>query len=207
MTEKLLSICSNSISSSTSEKDFSIFSHFSLIDELRDLLDHKNGFYGFESALHVLPFETKGSDIGLLEWNRKDLWIGSYEDLALDGVYFAEDIFGGQFCLSYDGIYTFDPETGNSEKISSNIEGWCNAILNDADFLTGYTLAHSWQKKYGVILSGHRLIPKIPFTLGGDFDLENLYMEKSHIAMRTRSNIAIQIRNSQDGESVKISFQ
>lgn len=204
--EKLLSICSNDISSSVSNMDFSMFSQFGLIDELKNILVHKNGFYGFESALHVLPFETTGNNIGLLDWNKKDLWIEAYQDLVLDGVFFAEDIFGGQFCLSYDGIYTFDPETGNSEKLSSNISGWCEIILNDYDFLTGHTLAHSWQKKHGKIPNGYRLIPKIPFTFGGDFDPDNLYLEKSYVAMRNRANIAIQIRNLQDGDSITLKF-
>ncbi|EHF8059390.1 SMI1/KNR4 family protein [Salmonella enterica subsp. enterica serovar Oranienburg] len=183
-----------------------MFSQFELIDDLKNLLSYKNGFYGFESALHVLPFETTEDNIGLLDWNKKDLWIGSYKSFSLDGVFFAEDIFGGQFYLSYDGVYTFDPETGGSEKLSSNINGWCEVILNNYDFLTGYTLAHSWQKKYGKIPNGYRLIPKIPFIFGGEFDLDNLYIEKSYIAMRNRANIAIQIRNIQDGDSIKLKF-
>ncbi|MRT12486.1 SMI1/KNR4 family protein [Enterobacteriaceae bacterium RIT711] len=168
------------------------------------MLNAKNGFYAFESALHVFPFETVGEDIGLLEWNSRDLWINAYQDLALDGVYFAEDIFGGQFCIKGDGVYLFDPETADCVKMAENINGWCEKILNDYDFLTGYSLAHLWQKNNGPIPVGFRLIPKIPFVLGGKFEIENLYMEKSYVALKKRANIALQIKNLPDGQSVNI---
>lgn len=202
--DKLLSISSEPISTNLSVKDFSCFHQFPLMEELNTLLEKKNGFYSFESALHLYPFETVGDNIGLLDWNEHALWISAYEGLASDGVYFAEDLFGSQFCIKHDGIYLFDPEVATSEKIAGSINEWCDAILKDYDFLTGYSLAHAWQKNNGKISIGYRLIPKIPFVLGGKFDIDNLYMEKSHIALKARANIALKIKNLPDGSSVDI---
>ncbi|MDH0053185.1 hypothetical protein ACVWWU_002693 [Pantoea sp. PA1] len=203
-TEKLLSICSGKISDSYADINLSFSDVVSVFNELHELLKIKNGFYGFESALHVYPSKSIGSEIGLIEWNKKNLWIDSYENLALDSVFFAEDLFGGQFCLKKDGIYSFDPETALSEKISDDLEGWCDAIIRDYDFMTGYTLSHAWQQKNGRLLPGHRLVPKKPFILGGEFDINNLYMEKSDYAMRMRASIALQLKNLKDGESVEL---
>ncbi|MCT8342872.1 MULTISPECIES: hypothetical protein [Photorhabdus] len=76
--------------------------------------------------------------------------------------------------------------------------------MEDYEVLTGYYLAHSWQKINGPIQSGYRLIPKVPFVAGGEYKLENLYLARSFEAMRIRANFALQIRNISDGESIKI---
>ena len=56
-----------------------------MADELSALLDHKNGFYAFESALRVLPARSCGPEIGLVEWNYEKLWIDEYRGMA-DGL-------------------------------------------------------------------------------------------------------------------------
>ncbi|MCA6222365.1 SMI1/KNR4 family protein [Photorhabdus antumapuensis] len=204
LADKLLSICSNDLSSVKSGKYITSVYEPSLIDELSYLLTKKNGFYGFESALRVFPYETVSEEIGLIDWNNSELWIDSYEDMAKDALFFAEDIFGNQFCLKGDYIYTFDPETGLFDKLAENINEWCGIILQDYEVLTGYSLAHSWQKINGPIQSGYRLIPKVPFVAGGEYKLENLYLARSFEAMRIRANFALQIRNISDGDSIKI---
>src|SRR5689334_16786137 len=75
------------------------------------LLARRNGFYAFESALHVLPSAAIGSEVGMENWNAGDGWRSCYGGMADAGLFFAEDVFGGQFCITKDGICTFDPET------------------------------------------------------------------------------------------------
>jgi hypothetical protein len=82
---------------------------------LVSLLTAKNGFYAFESALHVFSSESSSSEIGLTDWNASELWKEEYQGLADGSIFFAEDIFGGQFCARMDGVYGFDPETGMSQ--------------------------------------------------------------------------------------------
>jgi hypothetical protein len=172
--------------------------------ELFQLLMHKNGFYAFESALHVFPSNaSQGMD--LEKWNSATLWRNEYEDLAKGLLFFAEDIFGGQFCIKKDGIYLFDPETATCEKIAPDLEGWADCVLTDYDYLTGYQIGHQWQEKYGTIPADHRLVPKVPFVAGGKFELSNLRLAEAVEGMKWRGNVACQIKNLPDG--TKIAFK
>ena len=202
--EKLLSVCSSDISSEKGQKVPAAFHDYPLVEDLINLLNKRNGFYGFESALHVFSVETDGEEIGLIDWNDKGLWIECYDDLARNALFFAEDVFGGQFCIKEDGIYTFDPETGSFDYLAPDINEWCKLILEDYEVLTGYPLANAWQKKYGSIPAGYRLVPKIPFVVGGEYEPDNLYLEKSTIAMKARASIALQIRDVPDGSNVQL---
>src|SRR5690348_14617911 len=73
---------------------------------IRPLIVSKNGFYAFESALHVLPWGDIESGAEL--WNSRDLWIKDYGVDVSGLLFFAEDAFGFQFAVGEDGIYSFD---------------------------------------------------------------------------------------------------
>jgi hypothetical protein len=201
--EKLASIGGDAISPSTDTFD-SIFTPFAnpSFGGLRTLLNAKNGFYAFESALHVYPAQRHGSQLGLVEWNAPDLWISQYDGIADGCLFFAEDIFGGQFCVNHDGICSFDPETGKLQQIASDIEGWAHALLQDFEFLTGHPIAHAWQEANGMLQAGLRLVPKVPFVAGGSYQIENLYELDAVKAMRARANLATQIRHLPDGANI-----
>lgn len=205
--EKLLSVCGGDISSGKVQKLPAAFHDYPLIEDLINLLNKRNGFYCFESALHVFPVETDGEEIGLIDWNDKGLWIECYDDLARNALFFAEDVFGGQFCIKEDGIYTFDPETGAFDYLAPDINEWCKLILEDYEVLTGYPLANAWQKKYGSIPAGYRLVPKIPFVVGGEYEPDNIYLENSTIAMKARATIALQIRDVPDGSNIQLTLK
>jgi len=171
-------------------------------DELRELLAERNGFYAFESALIVRPScraRAATTEAGLEEWNEPALWIDAYSDLVSDCLFFAEDAFGAQFCIRKDGVFTFDPETGEQGKIAGSLDGWAEVVLRDYESLTGYPLAHAWQKQHGALPPRKRLIPKIPFVLNGNFEPGNLYLGDAAEAMRARASIAQQIRNLPEG--------
>lgn len=176
----------------------------SLCDELSDLLIQKNGFYAFESALHIFP-ATQGEGRGTLKWwNSPNLWRQEYGILARDSFYFAEDAFGNQFCFLSGQVCTFDAETGDIEALGTTMSEWADRVLADYDVLTGYSLLHRWQRKHGALPHGQRLIPKKPFVLGGAFTLENLYALDSVSGMRSRGNLARQIVDLPDGGSVEL---
>lgn len=203
--EKLLSICSHEISSVRTSKIFASINNPLLLDELFSVLNSKNGFYGFESALHVFPYDTNGKQMDIVQWNDYNLWIDYYEGMASGATYFAEDLFGVQFCIKDDGIYSFNPETGSFEWLSENIKQWCQLILNEYNFYTGYSLAHEWQLENGAIATGHRLVPKLPFVAGGEYKIDNLFLEESCKSMRRRSKFALQIKDIPDGGSISFS--
>lgn len=175
-----------------------------LVSSLVEMLAQKNGFYAFESALHVFPAGTAPSMIGIDEWNAPETWRYKYGGLAQGCLFFAEDIFGGQFCIYKGQIYTFDPETGDKELIASNLEQWAGEILANYQVLTGYPLAHAWQKRNGPISRGQRLLPKQPFVLGGDFSVANLYLLDAIKGMRFRGDLATQLQGLQDGATVRL---
>ena len=175
----------------------------SLVDDLLQVYIKCNGFYALEKALHFFPTHSDNQEISIEEWNDDNLWLWGYEGLADNCLFFAEDVFGGQFCISNNLIYIFDPETGSLEYLADSIENWANAIINDYETLTGYLLAHEWQEQGGKIPIKKRLIPKIPFVAGGEFVLGNLYLGDVIEAMKFRAYLANQIRELPDGTQIE----
>lgn len=178
-----------------------------LSNELDATLRLRNGFYAFESALHVFPLEDCGAEIGLERWNSQDLWRNEYKDLLTGHLFFAEDVFGGQFSIRDDQVWIVDPETGESTAISTSIEGWAQNMVEDHRVLTGWPLAHEWQMKHGPIPIGKRLMPGRLFTLGGEFEVANLAPVDAIQAMQLRGNIATQLAGAPDKAKVRLKFQ
>ncbi|WP_279489093.1 DUF2625 family protein [Aeromonas veronii] len=120
-----------------------------LIDDLLAMLQYRNGFYAFEGALHVFPTHSEEREMGLESWNDNGLWRSAYAELVDGCLFFAEDVFGGQFCIKGNKIYTFEPETGTLDYLADDIDTWAQVVLDDYEVLTGYPLAHQWQKLNG----------------------------------------------------------
>jgi len=169
--------------------------------DLMEMLAEVNGFYAFDAALHVFP--VKSSDhMDLVRWNSPTLWRDAYGSLADDLVFFAEDAFGGQFALADAGVVSFDPETGDVEFMASTLDGWAAQVLADCELLTGSPLAQEWQKRFGELPAGARLLPKTPFVLGGEFAINNLFAGDAVKGMRMRGDVALQLRDHPDGSTV-----
>jgi hypothetical protein len=172
--------------------------------ELGAMLTGRNGFYAFESALHVSPSTTAGAEHGGDAWNAPGLWRDAYGTISEQQWFFAEDVFGGQFAVGPAGVSVFDPETGSSKPMASSLEAWARAILDDYAMLTGFPLAHEWQATNGPLRAGRRLLPTIPFVMGGGYTVDNLRDVESVEAMRHRAAIAVQIRDLPDGSKVRL---
>lgn len=202
--DKLLSSASASLSEREPEiaGDLRILAG-SLADDLLRMLHQRNGFYALERALHVFPSHSNQQEIGLDAWNESALWRSDYRGLADGCLFFAEDVFGGQFCIKDNKVYTFDPETGVLDYLADDIEGWAKVIVSDYEVLTGHPLAHQWQKQNGQLPARKRLLPKIPFVAGGEFALANLYLADAVDGMKFRADIANQIRDLPDGTQIK----
>lgn len=167
-------------------------------EDLAALLGRRNGFYAFESALHVFPSGTSDR-MSIERWNEPDLWRHEYRDLTDGMVFFAEDIVGVQFALTEAGIASFDPETGRPEAIAVDLDSWVEAVLGDYKKFSGHPLGHAWQRLHGALPAGQRVLPKVPFVTGGAFEVENLYAADAVEGMRARGNLAMQIRDLPDG--------
>jgi hypothetical protein len=160
------------------------------------------GFYAYESALLVRPLHHKNSPLGLLEWNAPTLWKAEYVETLSNALFFAEDVFGGQYCIREGTICNFDPETGLFDTVGSSLGEWANSLMADYEFRTGYPLAHEWQTKNGTLSPGMRLLPKMPFVCGGKYQVENLYSHSDVKGMLYRATIANQIRDLPDGAEI-----
>jgi hypothetical protein len=56
---------------------------------LGEALSLKNGWYAFESALHLFPLGKKENVLDLETWNSEDLWRGDYRGLSKGCFFFA----------------------------------------------------------------------------------------------------------------------
>ncbi len=182
----------------------SLFDTGRLGESLIRLLQGKNGFYAFESALHVFSSGCRNATQDIETWNEYDLWKKGYGELLSNYLFFAEDAFGVQFGIYSSRVIRFDPESGESEEIANDIEEWAEIILADYDYQTGYSLAHQWQAKNGALQEGKRLLPKVPFILGGAYEVENLYAEDTLEGMYLRADIWRQIHDLPDGAQIEL---
>ena len=172
--------------------------------ELTYLLLLKNGFYAFESALHVLPSNCPTYVIDIERWNQFELWKKDYGSFVEDYLFFAEDIFGEQFALFDNCIYRFDPEIGEFDEFANSFEEWAEKIMTDYEVETGYPLAAEWQELNRPLDFGERLLPKILFILGGEYEVENLYALDAVKGMRFRADMWKQIKDLPEGAEVEI---
>jgi hypothetical protein len=175
--------------------------------ELFHMLELKNGFYAFEHALHVLPTASDVTGtMTLEEWNSTTLWRSAYDDLTKDLFFFAEDIFGDQFCLAADqkGILRFYAETAERTVMADSFEQWANVLLSNYEVETGWTLAHDWQLSNGQLQFGQRLQPKIPFVYGGEYALDNLWAGDAVKGMLFKAEVAMKVKGLPDGTRVRL---
>ncbi len=202
--KKLLEISSDSISTKEPVIKIEIVgTSKELFQQLINILKKKNGFLVFESALRFFPADPTLAKREITRWNNPDVWIGFFDGMAAGAIFFAEDVFGSQFCIVGDEIRSFDPETGEMEFISYSFEDWAKEILEDYEALTGYPIAHEWQETYGVLDYDKVLAPKYPFVLGGEFELNNMSSMDAVKAMLFRADLAKQIRDLPDGAEIE----
>lgn len=203
-TDKLISLGGDQLCPSVADFRRDILDSWGKLEnELANFLWQKNGFYAFESALHVFPSCRAERVMDLEKWNDPKLWIEHYDDMALDILFFAEGILGDQFGIKDGEIVRFEAETGLIEHVAVNLEEWAALILNDYKYQTGYPLAHEWQKAHGPLLTGQRLVAIIPFVLGGNFNISNLFALDAAKAMRYHGDLALQIRHAPNGTKIK----
>lgn len=205
-TEKLVSISSEALGAKIDVVP-ELLERCALGRELFEMLRARNGFYAFEHALHVFPLRSDiTGTMTLDDWNSDTLWRNAYGGLADGFLFFAEDIFGDQFCLSarQDGILRFAAETGETTLLAESIEKWADLLLSDYKVETGWTLAHEWQAKNGQLQFGQRLHPKIPFVLGGKYQLDNLYSGDAVERMLFNGDLASQLKDLPDGAQIRL---
>lgn len=170
----------------------------------KTIWSQKNGFYVFESALLVRPFSSEKPPLGVAEWNDPSGWKRKFDANLSAEIFFAEDVFGEQFSLRENGIFKFNPETGEVKLFAENLDAWAEKILDNFALHTGQPLAHEWQKQNGALPRGCRLAPKLPFVFGGEYAISNLASMSDVELIEFRAQIANQIANLPDGAQIQI---
>lgn len=202
--EKLVSISSPPLAGQPLVAS-SVLEKFRLGHEVRGMLELKNGFYTFESALHVFPdSDDSSTGMTLQKWNSDSLWRQEYPNRGIELLFFAEDLFQDQFCLPKMGILRFQAETNMTAFMADSIESWAAQVLQNYPVETGWPVANKWQLENGPLAPGKRLMPKTPFFLGGDYSTENLWAGDAVEGMRFKADLAMQTRNLPDGAQVRI---
>ncbi len=171
--------------------------------ELRRLLDRRNGFLAFESALLVLPAAGAGGLPGLVEWNRPDGWTRHYDRLPEPTIFFGLDLFAEAFGIAPSGVLRLGTETGEVETIAPTLEGWAARILADHRQQTGWPLGRDWQRLRGPLPLASRLVGRKPFFLGGEHSVENLRTVSIGEAMEWLGYLCSETRDLPDGTSVE----
>jgi hypothetical protein len=201
--EKLLTLASDPISSGPALVSVQgTKAGAKIVAEWLKLLDRRNGFYCFENALHVFATRSGAGTLSLSEWNETDRWRQEYKELDRGGLFVAEDVFGDQFCILAESIYSFDSETGEMTAFADSVEQFAERVMDEFETVTGFPIAHLWQIAHGALPAGQRLVPKTPFVLGGAFEIDNLYPCEASSGMRARGNLATQIASVPDGGKV-----
>jgi hypothetical protein len=157
--------------------------------ELEELLRRRNGFYAFESALHVFPLGRGAGVTDLATWNEPATWRDAYQGLMDGCLFFAEDAFGHPFAIENDAIVQIDPESGQRSAMATSVEEWARLLLLDWRALTGHPLLHEWQVRH---------------VLQGELAVENLHAIESVGLMRFRGSIAVQIHHLPDGARLEL---
>ncbi|MFD6345148.1 SMI1/KNR4 family protein [Streptomyces roseolus] len=174
-------------------------------EELAALLSERNGFYAFESALHVLPSGGgAGEPMTLEAWNAAGGWRRAYGSMDPGLLFFAEDVFGLQFGTDGRKVFSFNPESAETKRIASSLDEWARQVVEDYSYMTGYPIAHDWQVSHGALPAGHRLIPRVPFVAGGEFSVENMVLVESAAGMRYWGEFARAVAEIADGEQFRL---
>jgi hypothetical protein len=87
--------------------------------------------------------------------------------------------------------------------MGESAEGWATELGNDWDYWTGCTLGMEWQQANGALPRGHRLFPRTPFVLGGDFEPENLWCGATDKIIGFYAYIGRRVHPLADGTAVR----
>jgi hypothetical protein len=187
----VIETCSQSIH----DKDY--FEFISSID---------NGGFFFGQSLQLYSLTQEEAFRNILNVNNV---LKTEFNFLFDGLFsFAQDIFGNQFAFNIDNgdIIFFNIETGAKEILAKGFREWLNILLADLEYYTGMSYENEWKQNYSIALN-ERLQPKIPFVIGGDYSVDNFYVNNYPAYLLYNADISKQIFNLKDGEKVQLKIK
>lgn len=172
-----------------------------------DFIETTGDGYYFNKSLHIYGASSKYKfhDINYRTKFIKDLYNKIIDNDSL--VCFAEDALGNQFVFYSKGIGLLFIESGELEYLAENFAKWLEVLNGELDYYTGESLFVEWGNSNGNIDYNMRLTPKMPFVLGGEFGIDNLYNADFEKVMNFNADLANQIYDLPDGASLDIKFE
>ncbi|RRN03846.1 HNH endonuclease [Bibersteinia trehalosi] len=161
--------------------------------ELKKLYSIKNGFIAFENTLRIYDTDT------MLNINRL-----IQEELCIEGLFFGDNSLGDGFCIKDDEFYKYDFELGELEFIGKGIEEFSCILLSKYNYYTGYSLAKEWMETNKKLEVDHILMPIIPFSLGGEYSVENLVSYSRYKGIKIKTNFCKKISKYGDGMQINV---
>lgn len=200
--QRLLSVASDALSPIPCDHKIAV----GIPSALRQLLGVRNGFSAFQNALVVFPCNRVMDMPSIHEWNNILGWRRWYAGLIdNDAMFFAQDLFGTQFAITQAEVVRMNPETGDAHLYSRSLEGWAQRLLDNVEEDTALPLANEWAESEGTLSRSERLLPKVPFVLGGEYEITNLTPVHCEQAMEYWGLMYQTIRDIPDGQSVTLS--
>lgn len=157
-------------------------------------------FYKRSLQLYGACLEPRYQNIILVNKTIKQ----EYGSLVNELIFFGQDVFGNQFAFSPKGIIFFNIETAEQEIIANSFRDWVKILEDEVEFYTGVDFVSAWEAEKGLLSFEERLCAKVPFIMGGDYVLKNLYSQNFPKYILSNANIARQVYNLKDGTDVKL---
>lgn len=166
------------------------------------LINGVNGGFFFRNSLQVYSLDDVNDYNNIMIINK--YMETNYSNMLEGEFFFAQDIFGNQFGFSTKGIVFFNIETGEKEYVAERFNDWIDLIFNDLECYSGVVILELWDSKKTHIKYNERLCPIIPFVVGGEYEIENLYAGSFPNYILANVNIANQVYNLPEGTDIQL---
>jgi hypothetical protein len=164
--------------------------------EHQEFLHLTNGGLFFNNSLMLYGFSTINQ---LSIEGCTFAFKASYQDiLSIDFILIGQDIFANQFFCIKSMYYFLDMETLEITFMGNSFKEFVDVLIEDIDFYSGRSFSFMLSKPTD------RLLPKLYFVLGGDYDSTNLFKSTFPDYFDYYHNIAKQIQGKSDGTLYKL---
>lgn len=173
--------------------------------DLGKMLTRLNGFFAFNSGIHIFHVGDDDRCTSLLTWNDEATWQETYQGLADSLFCFGQDIFGTQFAVrNNEKVVVWNPETCEDEESFDTLEDWAAWLLEDPNVNGAAGFAKEYQDAKGALEMNQRLVPLRLFMLGGAYDQDNLVPRDAVEGMKIRGPLAKKVHDLPDGTTLEL---
>lgn len=171
----------------------------------RSFLGEYNGGYFYQRALHFYGFDKTTNYHDILPINASIQKLYSNFSFANGFFSFGCDALYNQYGFYNGSIVMLDIYSGEAEEISGSFNDFIVKLENESNYYTAKPLLAEYELRNGKLANGERLAAVIPFPLGGEFDIANLYTLPQDKLLEFAASIANQLKDLSDGSNVILS--